>query len=246
MFRFTDKHPDVKETRRQIDELTQQKQDAISASGSNNSDFRNSELFQNLKLLISQLENEVASLQVREKAQLEKAAYLQEKLVQMPDVEAQLTGLTRSYDITKAKYEELLSRRESALISQKVGAASDDITFRVVDPPRTPLKPSGPIRPLFLGMVLVAGLGTGLGLAFFVSQLYPVATSARQLYQITGLPVLGGVTSTRQSGISASVRKENWRFLWMSTALVVCFLGFMALNLDTSIHARVMQEMGWL
>ncbi|KDM90757.1 XrtA system polysaccharide chain length determinant [Photobacterium galatheae] len=246
LFRFTDKHPDVKETKRQIEELEQQKKASLSLSSGDNSEFRNTELFQNLKLLISQLENEVASLQVREKAQLEKATYLQEKLVQMPEVEAQLTGLTRSYDITKNKYEELLSRRESALISQKVGAASDDITFRVVDPPRAPIKPSGPIRPLLLAMVLVAGLGTGIGLAFFVSQLYPAATSARQLYQMTGLPVLGGVSPTSQSGIMAAVRKDNWRFVWVSTALVVCFLGFLALNLDTSIHARIMQEMGWL
>ncbi|UTM59950.1 hypothetical protein L4174_017940 [Photobacterium sp. CCB-ST2H9] len=247
LFRFTDKHPDVKETKRQISELEQQKQELLSVSGGDrNSEFRNTELFQNLKLLISQLENEVASLQVREKAQLEKAADLREKLVKMPEVEAQLTGLTRSYDITKSKYEELLSRRESALISQKVGAASDDITFRVVDPPRAPIKPSGPFRPLLLAIVLVFGVGAGLGLAFFVSQLYPTTTSARQLYQMTGLPVLGGVSPTRQSGIMAAVRREHWRFVWMSTALVVCFLGFMALNLDASIHARIMQEMGWL
>ncbi|MEL6116276.1 GNVR domain-containing protein [Photobacterium sp. SP02] len=247
LFRFTDKHPDVKETKRQIAELERQKREWLALSTDDgNSDFRSTEFFQNLKLLISQLENEVASLQVREKAQTDKALFLEDKLVRMPDVEAQLTGLTRSYDITKNKYEELLSRRESALISQKVGAASDDITFRVVDPPRAPLKPSGPIRPLFLVLVLIAGLGVGVALAFLTSQLYPVATSANQLYQLTGIPVLGGVSPTEQSGLAAVARKEKWRFVWVSTALVVCFLGFMALNVVTSIHTLIMQEMGWI
>ncbi|OAN11371.1 hypothetical protein A3K86_20710 [Photobacterium jeanii] len=238
LFRFTEKHPDVKETRRQIVDLKALKsesQQSASALGG-----RGDSLFNDLKLFIRQLENEEASLKVRVASYNEKLAFLSEKLAKMPQVEAKMTNLMRSYDITKNKYEELLSRRESALISQSVGAAADDIKFRVIDPPRVPTEPSGPIRPLLLSMVLVVGLGAGTGVSFLSSQVSPVVTSANQLYQATSLPVFGSVSATEQSGVVKKNKRRTIVFTVIAVCLILVFATYMAMNLIPSLHSRLL------
>ncbi len=70
LFRFTDKHPDVKETRRQIADLKLLQQGSQQRASSS-SPYSNAVL-QDIKLNISQLENQLASLMVREINQVEK------------------------------------------------------------------------------------------------------------------------------------------------------------------------------
>ena len=68
--------------------------------------------------------------------------------------------VTRSdYDVNKRNYEALLSRHESATISEQAGMAGDDVKFRVVDPPRVPLLPSAPNRLMLMSMVFFGGIG---------------------------------------------------------------------------------------
>ncbi|WP_036828327.1 XrtA system polysaccharide chain length determinant, partial [Photobacterium sanctipauli] len=134
LFRFTDKHPDVKETRRQIAELKDLKESYIEQSSPDTAN----PIIKEIKLYIGKLENTIASLTVREENQMEKIASLSEVVSQIPDIEAEFTSLMRNYDVTRKQYEQLLTRRESALISQNIGQTSDEITFRVIDAPLYP------------------------------------------------------------------------------------------------------------
>jgi len=109
----------------------------------------------------------------------------------IPDIEAKLAGLNRDYEITKGKYEELLSRRESINLSQQAEESTQDVQFKVIEPPRVPINPSGPKRILLYSGILIFGFVAGIGMAFIRSQLQPVVTSALQLKTITDYPVFG-------------------------------------------------------
>jgi polysaccharide chain length determinant protein (PEP-CTERM system associated) len=241
LFRYTEKHPNVKETRRQIEDLQVQKQDSI-ARAANRGELLNSEQAQYLSVLIQRLQTEIASLEVRSDSQKAKILELEDAVSNLPDVEAELTSLTRNYSITKDKYEELLSRRESALISQRVGAASDEITFRVVDPPQLPLKPSGPIRPLFLSAVLVLGIGAGVGASLLLSLVVPVVTSAEQIYRETSIPVFGAVSITQNSGLRKKLRRKTVVFVILLSLVFCLFIAFMLLNIVPAWHANVLER----
>lgn len=244
LFRFTDKHPDVVETRRQIADLKQlqqgSQQRASSATAYSNA------VLQDIKLNISQLENQLASLKVREANQVEKHNLLAKKLEQLPQVEAQLTSLMRNYDITKSKYEDLLSRREAALISKSVDASSDEITFRVIEPPLIPQDPSGPLRPLLLTVVLIVALGAGGGIAFVASQISPVVVSSVQLYRHTNLPVFGSVSLTEGSGLLAKEKRKIWYFSFICVVLVAFYIGFLAINSTPAVHSSIIQKIEYL
>ncbi|MDG3088267.1 hypothetical protein P7F88_20215 [Vibrio hannami] len=229
LFRFTNKHPDVVETRRQLKDLQDLRSSTI-ASYSVSEVLANNFVYQDLKIKTSQLENEVASLRVRVSRYESKIAELQEKIDKVPDVEAKLTALTRNYEITRQKYNQLLSRRESALISQSVGDSSDDIKFRIIDAPRVPLKPSGPIRPLLLTAVLIVGFGGGITLSLLLSQLSPVVSSTRQLYQSMDLPIFGVVSATERSGLARWEKRKTRYFVLGNLMLFAMFAAFIALN----------------
>lgn len=240
LFRYTEKHPDVVETRRQLEELRQLKKDTLS-SYSTKETLVNNPVYQDLKITVRQLENDVASLKVRVLRYESKITELQDKLDQVPDVEAKLTSLTRNYNITKEKYEQLLSRKESALISQSVGDTSDDIKFRIIDAPRIPTSPSGPMRPVLLTLVLLVGLGGGAGLSFLASQISPMVSSGKQLYQLMEYPVLGVVSATESSGLIAWEKRKTRLFFLFSFFLIAVYVAFVAANLMPAVHERLMQ-----
>jgi len=245
VFRFTDSHPDVVETRRQLKVLTGLQKEA-QKSFSIKEILKNNTVYQDLKLTISQLNNEVASLKVRVKRYEQKITDLKNKLDAVPDVEAKLTALTRNYNITREKYEQLLSRKESAQISQSVGDSSDDIKFRIIDAPRVPLKPSGPLRPLLLSLVLILGLGGGTAISFVVSQITPVISSTKQLHQLMDYPVFGVVSATKVSGLPLIKKQKTRWFYVLNILLISLFVLFMVMNSIPAAQEHLMQGMGVL
>jgi len=132
---------------------------------------------------------------------------LQAQVSTLPQIEAEVAALNRDYEVNRQQYEQLLARRESARLSQEAEKARQGVRFRVVDPPRMPNKPSGPKRLLLTILVLGAGLGAGVGLAFLLSQLWPTFDSRRSLMEGTNLPVLGSVSMVLSP---PTLRQERW------------------------------------
>ncbi|MGF1764080.1 XrtA system polysaccharide chain length determinant [Aliivibrio kagoshimensis] len=246
LFRFTDAHPDVIEAKRQLSELHTLKDKELKEVKNSREWVENSTVYQDLKLKFAENENEVASLEVRQQQYNVKITELQRQLDLVPDVEANLTALTRNYDITKSKYEELLSRKESAVISQSVGESGDNIKFRVIDPPMLARSPSGPPRALYLTIMLIVGLGLGVGCSFLISQISPQITSTKQLYQSIGLPVFGVVSATEISGLEGWEKKKMKLFIAGIGLLLITFVLFVVLNSVPSIHQKLLLEVSYL
>ncbi|MBF9002162.1 MULTISPECIES: XrtA system polysaccharide chain length determinant [Vibrio] len=233
LFRYTDKHPDVIETRNQLADLQKLKEKQLQSYTVEDA-LENDPVYQDLKRNYSETENDVASLKVRVDNYQNKIAELQKDLDKVPGVEAQLTSLTRNYNITKEKYEQLLSRKESARISQSVGNSADDIKFRIIDPPRVPDKPSGPIRPLWFTGVLFVGLGAGVCLSLLISQISPVVSSTNQLLQLTGFNTYGVVSATGISGISIWEKRKTKLFILSNVLLILLFAVIVAISVVPS------------
>jgi len=100
--------------------------------------------------------------------------------------------------------------------------------FRVVDPPRVPLGPSWPNRPLFMSLVLLAALGSGVGVAFLISQLRPTLDSEYQLREVSGLPVLGTVAMDWTETQKAQRRRGIVAFLMSLAGLLSAYAAIMA------------------
>ena len=233
LIRYTDNHPDVVKTKSLLDNLKKQRQEHIDSlsqvaqttgSYSQFGNLNQNPVYQEMKLLVANLENQIASLKVREEQFGKKVADLEKIIDLVPQIEAEEQGLNRDYEITRNKYLELLTRREQAELSRKAEATSDDVQFRVIDPPTLPTKPSGPNRIIFYTLIMIIGFGFGLGIAFLISQIKPVVLSPSQLKSSFGIPVFGSVTHTDIKSIDKVNRKRMLVFVASSVCIFAMYV----------------------
>jgi len=231
--RYTDRHPDVVEVSRNLTHLNKLRSTEIEKYLTQNSeDTENTgslkrlsanPVIQEVQIEINQLENSIASLNVRADDYRQRIIELENRVHTLPEIEAELIALNRGYGITKSKYEELLSRKETAQLAQQADATTDKIQFRVLNPPRKATKPSGPKRFVLFGVVTILGFGVGIGLSLLMSQLNPVATSTSQLTKITGVPIFGVISANENLGLHKWNQKKTLIFIG-SNLLLLCLL----------------------
>jgi polysaccharide chain length determinant protein (PEP-CTERM system associated) len=142
---------------------------------------------------LSEKETKIASLRRRLVSAEEDRDKIEDEARRAPSVGAEYLNLDRDYEVVKKNYTELLARRESAQIAENADKKGDKIDIKTIDTPEVPSLPSSPNRPLFLSMVLVAGLGAGLGVAFVLSQIDSSYSTTTAL-QALGLPILGSIS----------------------------------------------------
>lgn len=200
LIKFTEKHPDVNMLRQTIASLKKQREQEriryvanLAESGGGARGQNVNTVYQQLKVKEAEEEANIASLRTRVDEYVKRYQELQAQISTLPKIEAELAALNRDYEVNRQQYEQLLARRESARLSQQAEQSKQDIRFKIVDPPRLPLKPAGPKRLLLITMVLGVGLGAGVGLAFLIAQLWPTFNSRRSLLQIADIPVFGSV-----------------------------------------------------
>ena len=226
LLRFTDRHPDVIAARNQLEDLKKRQkaeleavrhgdQTAIAASG-----ITSNPVYQGMKLQLSQLDVEVAAARQQVADQERKIAEERKMINTAPQVEAEFKRLNRDYEVTHTQYQALVDRLSRAKLSDKADATGV-VRFEVVDPPSVDPEPVFPKRTKLILIVLLAGLGAGLGVAYLRHQLRPVFTSARQLTDATQLPVLGSVSMTWVERHRAAGRRAVWAYCFATALLVL-------------------------
>lgn len=229
--RYTEKHPEVRQIRGLMEELEEQRKveyETLRENGASGN-LAGSPLYQDMRAMQAEAEAGVAELSVRVTEYERREEDLTQKVNQIPEVEAQLKQLDRDYGVIQRQHQQLLQRRESARMSQNVEDNAGDVTFRVVEPPYVPRKPSEPNKFSLNLMVVVAALGAGAGAALLLSMLHPIVVDARMLAEATGLPLLGVVTNNKNRD---EHRKDLLRlgafsatlFLLVGLAAIVVFL----------------------
>ena len=233
--RYTDRHPDVIETSRNLVHLNKLRSAEIEKYLAQNSDntgslkrLSSNPVIQEVQIQVNQLENLIASLNVRADNYRQGIIELENRVHTLPEIEAELVALNRGYGITKEKYEQLLSRKETAQLAQQADETTDKIQFRVIDPPRKASKPSGPKRFILFGVVTVLGFGVGIGLSLLMSQLNPVATSTTQLSKATGVPIFGVVSANENLGLQKWHQKKTLIFIGSNLLLLSILVLFIS------------------
>lgn len=228
IMKYTENHPDVLSTRRILSELKQQKT-AETGVEPNIDRLGGNPIFQDLKISLGRTEAQVVVLNVRVKQFQDRVTYLRQMIDTIPQVEAGLSKLNRDYSIIRENYTELVKRRESAKLSY-AAEKSDDVQFKVIEPPRVPLVPISPNRPLLLSGVLFAGISLGVGLIIFMMQLKPTFDSRFVLKETTGLPVFGSVGMLLTGSRLKRKRIQTVFFGIASIGLLIIFAGLQVLQ----------------
>lgn len=241
---FTDQHPDVVVLKEIISQLEVRRQEGARGSAAGGNVSRQapgaSLVYQATTIALSEAEIEVSTLHTKE-AQLQASVdQLKQSVDTIPEVEAQLASLNRDYDITKTQYEALAMRLEAARLSEEAEQSNEEFKFRIIEPPVAPPAPVSVNRPLFLTVVLLAGLLAGIGLTFLLHQIRPVFLNTSMLGHALGLPVLGVVSLRRQLAARMRYRMELACLAIVTAMLIGAYGGTVFMH---EIGARVLQNL---
>lgn len=226
---YTERHPEILRVRATLDALYQrqaeereQTQATAFAGGASELDLN--PVFQQLRVSLSNAEVELVALRSALRERQAGVDYLLRMVDTIPDIEAQLMRMDRDYDVVRRQYDALVQRLEAARLSEDVQVDTESLTFEVIDPPRLPLTPAGPNRPLLISGVLIAALGIATTLGFLFSQHGPVYFSGSRLSRKTGLPVFGMIATAPGY---RSVYSVGLPFILAMGALIVLYLVLM-------------------
>ena len=240
--KFTEQHPDIISTKRVIAELKSQKDREAKEAGElartketearaagvggrlpSSTLLNQNPFFQQLKASLMDADAKAAAMRVRVQEYESRLDGLKAMANQVPQVEADLKQLTRDYEINKKNYEELLGRRQRAILSGDMESATGGLDFRIIDPPRVPSRPSDPNRPLLASLVLFGGLAAGALFALVLSQVRQTFHDRRAVRDVTGLPLLGSVSMIWTPGQKRVAGRAVAAFGATLLGLLVCY-----------------------
>ncbi|MBI5720162.1 MAG: chain length-determining protein [Burkholderiales bacterium] len=240
--RYTDQHPDVQNARRLIGELEEQKRrevaelqrraqaaavaaaQAAAAAPRTATAPGESLAVQEMSRMLATAEVQVAAMQARVDEYAGRMAQVRQQLKTAPQIEAEAAQLNRDYAIIKKNYEDLVSRRQSAVMSGELDVATGVAEFKLIDPPRVAPRPVSPNRLLLLPAVLFTSLALGIAFAFAAVQVRPTFGHSDELRQKTGLPLLGVVSALITDADRRRERASMFRFVTASGGLVGIFV----------------------
>jgi polysaccharide chain length determinant protein (PEP-CTERM system associated) len=165
---WKDERPEVRTTRRMIDDL-QKKLDseALARPVSSDAEISPAEVERQRKLIdyqnqLAQLDKEIAYNQGELKRFQAVAAGLQQRIDDMPARESELVDLNRDYATLSALYNSRLAKKEEADMATNLQRRQIGESFKLLDAARVPERPTSPNRPLLNVAGLAAGLAVGV------------------------------------------------------------------------------------
>ncbi|WP_341929158.1 XrtA system polysaccharide chain length determinant [Methyloversatilis discipulorum] len=246
--RYTDKHPDILQLRARIRNLEDERKqiiekhaaEAAKEAASKPADAKPeakpaatggaqmpNPVYQQIKVALASAEASVASLSARVGEYQTRLDALKQSSRLVPELEAEFSQLNRDYEVHRTNYNNLVSRRESASISEEMDATGV-AEFRLIEPPRVDPKPAAPNRLILLTVVLAAAIVVGGAASFAVSQLRPVFHDGRMLAEVAGVPVLGSVSMLLANERKRYERRRSVVFFGGLGGLVAAYVAMLA------------------
>lgn len=194
---------------------------------------------QNLQLTLNSADLQITTLQAQARQMDDQIAQLQKTVTVGPQIEAELARLTRDYGVNKAEYDALLQRLEAARISNEADR-SEELRFKILEPPRIPLRPYKPNKRLMVLAVLFAAIMAGVIVAILRAQTHPVFYTKSALGSALKLPVIGRVS---QAYSTAELAARTRGSLAYGSAVALLFAGVMVLALFEFSASQFLQHL---
>src|SRR5208283_4199643 len=187
----TEEHPMVKELRQKINmakkELASGEYEVTGAGQALDNETK-ANLKKELDKVMSAQTSQSTDMAAGGQADANNAIY---KVLLMDKVEA---SNARDTSVDESIYNMLLQRLETAKITQRLEASREGTRYTIIDPPRLPLEPTEPNKPLVIFIGLFLGAASGAGLVFsreFMDQSILDVEDAKRAFS---LPVLGAIS----------------------------------------------------
>ena len=158
---------------------------------------------------VDDLKAEMTSLQTKNNNVRTEVAMLQARVDSTPLRSIELSKITRDYDITLRKYQDLLAKALESELSENMERKQKGEQFQIVDPANLPQHPIAPNRPRILLVGLVLGFGGSIGAAYLLDMLNKSFKSNEDLAGYTSIPLLAVLPAVTTRG--SVLAQRQWR-----------------------------------
>jgi polysaccharide chain length determinant protein (PEP-CTERM system associated) len=140
----------------------------------------------------------------------------------------ELAKISRTYDVTLKKYQDLLAKSFDSQLSQNMEKQQQGERFRLVDPAHKPDTPVRPNRPVILLLGLLAGIGAGVALVVFLDNMDTSFKRSEDLDGYLSVPLLASIPAVSTRG-SVLEQRRMQRMLVLAS-LGVLTVGFLLIR----------------
>jgi len=210
--RYSDNHPDVIGLKRELHAVEAEEPTQEPKSGKAVTTVvprKKTPLSLVLSRKIADLDTEIKSVQSNNKILREKIVSYQVRVDNTPARSIELSKISRRYDITVSKYQDLLGKSLESELSENMEKKQKAEQFQVIDTANLPKSPVRPNRFRILLMGLVVGLGGGLGLAYLLAMIDSSFKNGNELSEYVNIPLLASIPVISTRGTVLQKRREQ-------------------------------------
>jgi protein tyrosine kinase modulator len=231
--RYSSKHPDVVRIKKEIEALETESREVppnkpTSAISSGNP------LKQVLQTQISDIDAEIQSLRSQRDHIRAQIVTLQSRVDATPIRAIELSKISRGYEITLRKYQDLLAKSLESELSENMEKKQKGEQFQILDPANFPLAPVRPNRPMIILIGLLAGLGAGFGLAFVSDNMDTSFKRSDEINAYVNVPLLATIPALMTRGSVLEQRRSQGLLVLASLGVLV--VGVVCLRTFGSIY----------
>ena len=185
--KYTDKHPEVIQTKAQISELERQPPRDSSADATRPPRTRQDR----------SANSELAALRREEQMLQSQIAAYDQRINLAPRYEQDLEEIQSDYKTAKETYDSIRGRYEEAQLADSLEQTKKGESFRVLDSAVIPTVPAAPNRFRLLVMALFFAVATGIGAMLLTEHLDTSFHTVGELRQFASVPVLATIPYLR-------------------------------------------------
>jgi len=177
-------------------------------------------LYQQLRGEASSTETQIATLQARISEMNKMLEKEYERAKRIHGGEAALSNLTRGYQVNQEIYQDLLRRMERARVSKSLDEENQGLIYKIQEPARIPLIPTGIRFIHFAAAGIIFGLSVPIGLIYVMMQIDPRIRFSQIISSGMNIPVLAEI---HQYSTNADKRKLEINLLLLAIGYVTIF-----------------------
>ncbi|MGE5304032.1 MAG: XrtA system polysaccharide chain length determinant [Alphaproteobacteria bacterium] len=220
---YSNKYPDVVRLKKEIQALEAEKKEPPASGPGNSSKTATSSvnpLKQVLQTQIGDIDAEIQNLRSQHERLRSQIGTIQARIDNTSINGIELSKISRGYEITLRKYQDLLAKSLDSELSENMEKKQKGEQFQILDPANYPLKPVRPNRPLIILFGLIAGLAGGVGIAFVWDTLDTSFKRSDEFAGYVNIPLLATIPALVTRGTVLDERRTQGMLVAASIAVL--------------------------